>query len=57
LIHLFAALANVPATWANALSWSMLVIVAVFLISGPVLVYTYYKKYKRERTAPAATAA
>jgi len=39
---------------ANTLAYLMLVVVAVFLISGPVIVYIYYKKHKRE-TAVAPT--
>lgn len=50
-------LSNVPLAWANTLSWSMLGLVTVFLLVGPVLVYTYYKKYKRERQTPAPTVA
>jgi len=34
---------------ANLLAYLMLVVVAVFLISGPIIVYIYYKKSQRER--------
>lgn len=47
------ALSNVPAGTANALSYSMLIVVAVFLISGPALVIYYWRKSKKMKaTAP-----
>lgn len=33
---------------ANMLAYIVLLIVAIFLISGPVIVYVFYKKHKRE---------
>jgi preprotein translocase subunit SecG len=36
---------------ANLLAYLMLVVVAIFLISGPIIVYIYYQKNKRERAA------
>jgi hypothetical protein len=42
-------LSNVPPGTANVLSYSMLAVVAVFLLSGPVIVYYYYRKIKRAK--------
>ena len=42
-------LANVPASTANILSYTMLVVVAIFLISGPSITYYYWKKNKQMR--------
>ncbi|MDV3278558.1 MAG: hypothetical protein LYZ69_08890 [Nitrososphaerales archaeon] len=50
-------LTNVPPSIANVLSWSMLAIVAVLLISGPIIVYIYYKKNKKENAAQQASPA
>jgi preprotein translocase subunit SecG len=36
---------------ANLLAYSMLVVVAIFLVSGPIIVYIFYKKNKREQAA------
>ena len=44
-------LTNVPPGVANVLAWSMLAIVAVFLVSGPIIVYIYYRKNKKENAA------
>ena len=40
-------LSNVPLSTANALSYSMILIVAIFLLSGPSITYYYWKKNKR----------
>jgi hypothetical protein len=40
---------------ANLLAYSMLVVVAVFLVTGPIIVYIYYKKRKREMAADPAS--
>jgi hypothetical protein len=40
-------LTNVPLGTANILSYSMLVVVGIFLVSGPFIVYYYYKKMKK----------
>jgi hypothetical protein len=37
-----------PAT-GNVLAYSFLIVVAVFLLSGPAIAYFYYRKNKRER--------
>ena len=42
---------NVPAPTADILSWSMLIVVSVFLLSGPAIVYYYWKQLKREKPA------
>ncbi|QQG48647.1 MAG: hypothetical protein HY247_07915 [archaeon] len=46
---------NVPPATADVLSWTMLVVVAVFLLSGPSIVYYYWKRLKKEgaRSQPA----
>ena len=45
-------LSNVPMTTANFLSYMMLVMVAIFLISGPSVTYYYWKKNKQMKAAP-----
>ena len=50
-------LTNVPTSLASVLSWSMLVVVAVLLVTGVVLTLIYYKKNKRENPAPAVSPA
>jgi uncharacterized membrane protein len=40
-------LTNVPAGTADVLSYLMLVVVAIFLLSGPVVTYYYWRKNKR----------
>ncbi|MDA4124927.1 MAG: hypothetical protein OK438_05705 [Thaumarchaeota archaeon] len=42
-------LSNVPAGTANFLSYSMLAVVALFLLSGPFIVYYYYRKIKKTK--------
>lgn len=44
-------LSNVSAGTANTLAYLMLVVVAVFLVTGPIIVYIYYKKNKRMKAA------
>jgi uncharacterized membrane protein len=44
-------LSNVPASTANVLSYSMLLVVAIFLTSGPLITYYYWRKNKRMREA------
>jgi cbb3-type cytochrome oxidase subunit 3 len=48
---------NVPMSTADLLSYSILIVVAIFLLAGPAIVYIYYRKSKRERVAQQATAA
>lgn len=48
---LWGTLSNVSLGTANLLAYSMLIVVAIFLISGPIIVYIYYKKNKREQAA------
>jgi preprotein translocase subunit SecG len=43
---------NVSPSTANFLSYMMLVMVAIFLLSGAVITYIYYKKNKRENVVP-----
>jgi hypothetical protein len=45
-------LSNVPLGTANVLSDFMLVVVAIFLISGPSISYYYWRKNKRMKAAP-----
>ncbi len=44
-------LSNVPLGTANTLSYLMVVVVAIFLISGPALTYYYWRKNKRMKAA------
>ncbi len=53
LIGLFDSSLSVSLGTANLLAYFMLCMVAVFLISGPIIVYAYYKKSKRERATTA----
>ncbi len=46
-----SALANVPAGTADTLSYLMLVVVAIFLLSGPAITYYYWRKNKRMKAA------
>jgi len=46
-----SALSNVPLSTANALSYLMLAMVAIFLISGPSITYYYWRKNKRMKAA------
>ena len=46
-----AALTNVPLSTANSLSYLMLVVVAIFLLSGTSLTYYYWRKNKRMKAA------
>lgn len=39
-----AFLSNVPLGTANTLSYTMIVVVAIFLLSGPSITYYYWKK-------------
>jgi uncharacterized membrane protein len=43
---------NVPAGTADILSYSMLIVVAVFLLSGPAITYYYWKRSKKMKAAP-----
>ncbi len=47
-------LSNVPAGTANYLSYSMLIVVSVFLISGPLITWYYYRKSKRMKASAAS---
>jgi uncharacterized membrane protein len=46
-----SVLSNVPAGTANILSYTMLVVVAIFLISGPAITYYYWRRMKRMKAA------
>ena len=50
-----SSLSNVPLGTANMLSYSMIVVVAIFLISGPAITYYYWRKAKRMRAAAPAS--
>lgn len=54
---LSSILSNVSAGTANLLSYLMLVVVAIFLISGPIIVYIYYKKNKKMKAVPTTDSA
>jgi hypothetical protein len=45
------ALTNVSPGTADLLSYAMLTMVAIFLISGPVITYYFWKKNKRMKAA------
>jgi hypothetical protein len=42
-----AVLSNVPQGTADILAYTMLVVVAIFLLSGPAITYYFWKKNKR----------
>lgn len=44
-------LSNVPLSTANILSYVMIVLVAIFLLSGPAITYYYWKKNKKVKAA------
>lgn len=46
-------LSNVPLGTANILSYSMLIVVAIFLLSGTSLTYYYWRKVKKMKAASA----
>jgi hypothetical protein len=48
---LSSLLSNVPPGTANTLSYAMLVMVAIFLLSGPSITYYYWRKNKRMKAA------
>ena len=48
---LSSTFSNVPAGTANILAYAMFAVVAVFLLSGPLVVYYYYRKVKRVKAA------
>jgi preprotein translocase subunit SecG len=50
-------LSNVPIGVANILAYTMVVVVAIFLLSGPVITYYYWKKNKRMKEASPASPA
>ena len=50
-------LSNVPPGTADALSWSMLIVVAVFLISGPAITYYFWKQNKKAKAVSATGSA
>ncbi len=52
-----SVLSNVPAGTADLLSYSMVVVVAIFLISGPAITYYYWRKNKRMKAASPAPSA
>jgi len=44
-------LSNVPLGTANILAYLMLILVAIFLISGTSITYYYWRKIKRMKAA------
>jgi hypothetical protein len=49
LTYLLPPLSNVSPQTADILSYLMLVIIAIFLISGPVIVYVFQRKFKKAK--------
>jgi hypothetical protein len=50
-------LSNVPVGTANILAYTMIIVVAIFLLSGPLITYYYWKRNKRmKETSPASPA-
>ncbi len=47
-------LTSVSAGTANLLSYSMLLVVAIFLISGPAITYYYWRKNKQMKAVSAS---
>jgi len=50
-------LSNVPLSTANTLSYVMLALVAIFLLSGPSITYYYWRKNKRMKAVPSTGSA
>jgi hypothetical protein len=50
-MSMLSFLLTVPASTANTLAYAMLVVVAIFLVSGPALVYYFWKQDKKLRNA------
>ena len=48
---------NVPAETAEVLSYAMLVVVSLFLVSGPLITYYYWRKNKRVKAASSSSSA
>jgi hypothetical protein len=48
---LSSLLSNVPLSTANTLSYLILVLVAIFLVSGPSITYYYLRKIKKMKAA------
>ncbi len=49
-----SVLTNVPVGTADILSYTMIVVVAIFLISGPAITYYYWRKMKRTKAISTA---
>ena len=49
-------LSNVPPETANFLAYTMMVLVAIFLIFGPSVTYYYWRKNKKMKAAEPAPA-
>jgi hypothetical protein len=50
-------LSNVPPGTADTLAYAMLIVVAIFLLSGPVITYYFWKKNKRMKPVSPTSAA
>ncbi len=48
---LSALLTNISLGTADLLSYGMIIVVAIFLLSGPAITYYYWKKNKRMKAA------
>jgi preprotein translocase subunit SecG len=57
LMGLLGSLLSVSLGTANILAYFILCVIVVFLISGAVIAYIFYRKSKRERTAAISTPA
>lgn len=47
-------MSNVSLGTADFLSYLMLVVVAIFLLSGPVITYYYWRRNKKMKATPSA---
>ncbi|MDG6983342.1 MAG: hypothetical protein JRN28_02150 [Nitrososphaerota archaeon] len=47
-------LSTVPIGTANLLAYSMMVLVAIFLIFGPTVYYIYWRQSKKSKSAESA---
>ena len=48
---LSSPLTNVPAGTADFLAYTMIVVVAIFLLSGPIVTYYFWRKNKKIKAA------
>lgn len=53
---LVSPLTNIPPGTANILAYTMIIVVAIFLLSGPVITYYYWRKNKRMKAGSTGSA-